>query len=133
MLTINRRSKVRSVFMRLSRGGATRWSITSKFAMLISKMCNTNTLFWTNIMPDIKFFSTHEKFRQWLERHHDTASELWLGFYRLSARKKGITYAEAVDEALCFGWIDGIRKSIDDESYTNRFTPRKPKSNWSNV
>jgi uncharacterized protein YdeI (YjbR/CyaY-like superfamily) len=84
-------------------------------------------------MPDIKFFSTHEKFRQWLERHHDTASELWLGFYRLSARKKGITYAEAVDEALCFGWIDGIRKSIDDESYTNRFTPRKPKSNWSNI
>jgi uncharacterized protein YdeI (YjbR/CyaY-like superfamily) len=71
--------------------------------------------------------------RQWLEENHDQVGEVWIGFYKKSSRKKGITYAEAVDEALCFGWIDGIRKKVDDDSYMNRFTPRRPGSNWSAV
>lgn len=59
--------------------------------------------------------------------------EVWLGFYKKTAKRRGLTYPEAVDAALCFGWIDGIRKSLDEDSYTNRFTPRKPGSIWSNV
>ena len=59
--------------------------------------------------------------------------ELWVGFYKKNSGKSGITYMEAVDEALCFGWIDGIKKKVDDDSYTNRFTPRKARSNWSAV
>ena len=80
-----------------------------------------------------RFFATPEEFRAWLERHHDTATELWIGLYKKASGKPSITWPEAVDEALCFGWIDGVRKSIDDESYMNRFTPRKPTSNWSAV
>jgi uncharacterized protein YdeI (YjbR/CyaY-like superfamily) len=62
---------------------------------------------------------------------HDTARELWIGFWKKNSGKAGISYAEALDEALCFGWIDGIRKTCDEDSYTNRFTPRKPASVWS--
>ena len=80
-----------------------------------------------------KFFSTPEKFRQWLERNHDGATELLLGFHKKSSGEKSITYAEALDEALCFGWIDGVRRSFDETSYTIRFTPRKPRSIWSNM
>ena len=80
-----------------------------------------------------EFFSSPEKFRQWLERNHDSATELFLGFHKKSSGKKSITYAEALDEALCFGWIDGVRKSFDETSYTIRFTPRKRGSIWSNV
>ncbi|HEX5601205.1 MAG TPA: YdeI/OmpD-associated family protein [Pyrinomonadaceae bacterium] len=80
-----------------------------------------------------KFFSSPEKFRQWLERNHDSATELLLGFHKKSSGKKSITYAEALDEALCFGWIDGVRKNLNETSYTIRFTPRKPTSIWSNV
>lgn len=87
----------------------------------------------TNTMPETRFFASQQKFRQWLEKHYDTATELWVGFYKVSSKNKGMTYHEAVEEALCFGWIDGIRKSLDAESYTNRFTPRKPRSNWSNI
>jgi uncharacterized protein YdeI (YjbR/CyaY-like superfamily) len=79
------------------------------------------------------FFATPSQFREWLEEHHDSASELWVGFYKKGSGKRSITWPEAVDEALCFGWIDSVRKSIDDESYTNRFTPRKPRSTWSAV
>ena len=79
------------------------------------------------------FFSTPEKFREWLEQNHDRASELLLGFHKKSSGKKSVTYAEALDEALCFGWIDGVRKNLDETSYTIRFTPRKPRSIWSNV
>jgi uncharacterized protein YdeI (YjbR/CyaY-like superfamily) len=82
---------------------------------------------------DATFFSSSAELREWLERNHGRATELWIGFHKKQSRQGGITYAEAVDEALCFGWIDGIRKSIDDSSYTNRFTPRKPNSNWSAV
>jgi len=80
-----------------------------------------------------KFFSTPDKFREWLERNHDSASELLLGFHKKASGKKSITYAEALDEALCYGWIDGVRKNLDETSYTIRFTPRKARSIWSNV
>ncbi|MFZ2490843.1 MAG: YdeI/OmpD-associated family protein [Thermoanaerobaculia bacterium] len=82
---------------------------------------------------DAKFFRNADAFRRWLESHHASADELWVGFYKKGATRKGITYAEALDEALCFGWIDGIRNGVDEERYAIRFTPRKPRSNWSNV
>lgn len=79
------------------------------------------------------FFKTSAEFRAWLEEHHDKTQELWVGFYKKGSGKPSITWPEAVDEALCFGWIDGVRKSIDDTSYVIRFTPRKPRSIWSTV
>jgi len=79
------------------------------------------------------YFATPSAFRRWLEEHHQTAQELWVGFYKTSSGKPSITWPEAVDQALCFGWIDGVRKGIDDASYTIRFTPRKPQSIWSAV
>ena len=80
-----------------------------------------------------KFFSSPEQFRRWLEENHAKANELLMGFHKKDSGKKSMTYSEALDEALCFGWIDGVRKSYDDASYTIRFTPRKPKSIWSLV
>jgi uncharacterized protein YdeI (YjbR/CyaY-like superfamily) len=80
-----------------------------------------------------KFFTTPEQFRQWLEKNHDRAVELLIGFHKKASGKKSITYAEALDEALCFGWIDGVRKSLNETSYVQRFTPRKPRSIWSNI
>jgi uncharacterized protein YdeI (YjbR/CyaY-like superfamily) len=77
------------------------------------------------------FFATPAKFRAWLEKYHDTAPELLVGFYKKGSGRPSITWPEAVDQALCFGWIDGVRRSLDDERYVNRFTPRKPRSNWS--
>lgn len=85
-------------------------------------------------MPEItglNFFASGAAFRAWLDENHAVATELWVGFHRKDSGKTGVTYAEAVDEALCFGWIDGIRKKIDGTSYANRFTPRKPTSIWS--
>jgi uncharacterized protein YdeI (YjbR/CyaY-like superfamily) len=79
------------------------------------------------------FFTTPAELRAWFDKHHDTAKELWVGFYKKGSGRQGITWRDSVDEALCFGWIDGVRKSIDDSSYTNRFTPRTPRSNWSAV
>ena len=73
------------------------------------------------------------QFRKWMEKHHDKVSELWVGFYKKNSGKDSITWPQAVDEALCFGWIDGIRKSIDSVSYMIRFTPRKSTSIWSAV
>jgi uncharacterized protein YdeI (YjbR/CyaY-like superfamily) len=78
-----------------------------------------------------KFFSSPERFREWLEQNHNRITELFLGFHKKSSGKKSITYAEALDEALCFGWIDGVRKKLNDTSYVQRFTPRKPRSIWS--
>ena len=77
--------------------------------------------------------ATAAEFRLWLEKNHATATELWVGFYKKASGKTGMTYAEAVDEALCFGWIDGIIKRIDEDSYAHRFSPRKPTSIWSRV
>ena len=80
-----------------------------------------------------RFFATPSAFRKWLTANHDKSTELWVGFYKKSSGRPSITWPESVDEALCFGWIDGIRKSIDAESYKIRFTPRKPGSIWSAV
>lgn len=80
-----------------------------------------------------RFFKSQAEFRSWLEENHDQAKELLVGFYKKGSGKGGITYSQALDEALCFGWIDGVRKSLDDASYTIRFTPRKPGSIWSAV
>ncbi len=79
------------------------------------------------------FFAKPQDFRKWLQRNHDKEKELWVGFFKKSSGKPSITWPEAVDEALCFGWIDGVRKSIDDERYMNRFTPRTARSTWSAV
>lgn len=78
-----------------------------------------------------RFFKSASEFRAWLDKNHAKASELWVGLYRTSSGKPSITWPEAVDQALCFGWIDGVRRSIDETSYANRFTPRRPGSNWS--
>lgn len=79
------------------------------------------------------FFKSANELRKWFQKNYSKASELWIGFYNVKSGKKGVTYKEAVDEALCFGWIDGIRKNLDEESYVNRFTPRKKNSIWSNI
>jgi uncharacterized protein YdeI (YjbR/CyaY-like superfamily) len=79
------------------------------------------------------FFAKLADFRAWLEKNHERESELLVGFYKKATGRPSITWPEAVDEALCFGWIDGIRRSLGDESYTIRFTPRKPRSTWSAV
>ncbi len=79
------------------------------------------------------FFSTPADFRRWLEKHHAGTTELLVGFYKKGSGKPSITWPQSVYEALCFGWIDGIRRSLDEHRYTIRFTPRKPDSNWSAV
>lgn len=82
---------------------------------------------------DATFFETPAAFRAWLEEHAGSAGELWVGFHRVASGRASISWPQAVDEALCFGWIDGVRKRIDDSSYAIRFTPRKPGSTWSAV
>lgn len=79
------------------------------------------------------FFATPTEWRNWLAKHHKTETELWVGFHKKGTGKPSITWPESVDEALCFGWIDGIRKSLGPDSYVIRFTPRKRTSVWSNV
>lgn len=79
------------------------------------------------------FFASPEDFRAWLEQHHASASELLVGFYKKDSGRPSITWPQSVDEALCFGWIDGVRRRIDDTSYSIRFTPRRPRSTWSAV
>ncbi len=79
------------------------------------------------------FFTSASKFRQWLEQNHGKSNELLVGFHKKASGKKSITYPEALDEALAFGWIDGVRKSFDESSYTIRFTPRRSTSIWSVV
>ena len=80
-----------------------------------------------------KFFPDSSSWRKWLERNHASKTELLVGFYKRGSGQPSITWPESVDEALCFGWIDGVRRSIDAASYTIRFTPRKPRSTWSAV
>lgn len=79
------------------------------------------------------FFSSKSALRKWFEKNHDKATELLVGFYKVTSKKPSISWSESVDEAICFGWIDGVRKSIDDESYCIRFTPRRPGSIWSAI
>jgi uncharacterized protein YdeI (YjbR/CyaY-like superfamily) len=90
-------------------------------------------MFWYGSEMEPLFFTTLDELREWFDENHDRAQEVWIGFYRKESGKSGVTYPQAVDEALCFGWIDGIRKRVDDVSYMNRFTPRKKGSNWSAV
>jgi uncharacterized protein YdeI (YjbR/CyaY-like superfamily) len=80
-----------------------------------------------------RYFKTPAEFRRWLAANHATVTELSVGFYRKSSGKRSISYKEAVDEALCFGWIDGVKHRVDEERYTHRFTPRKAASTWSLV
>lgn len=80
-----------------------------------------------------QFFKTQQEFRTWLANNHQTATELSVGFYKVKSGKASMSWSESVDQALCFGWIDGVRKSIDEESYKIRFTPRKKTSIWSAV
>ncbi|MGP8077848.1 MAG: YdeI/OmpD-associated family protein [Thermoplasmata archaeon] len=80
---------------------------------------------------DVLFFPQRERLRAWFEENHATAKELWIGYFKQGSGKGGVTYAEAVEEALCFGWIDGQVRSLDEESYANRYTPRRPGSRWS--
>ncbi len=79
----------------------------------------------------LTFFKSQRDFRKWLEAHHATAKELWVGFYKKDSGKLSITWPESVDEALCFGWIDGVRKAVDEVRYCIRFSPRRAKSVWS--
>jgi uncharacterized protein YdeI (YjbR/CyaY-like superfamily) len=79
------------------------------------------------------FFANQADFRCWLEEHHQSETELFVGYYKVKSGKLNMTWSQSVDQALCFGWIDGLRKSIDENSYFIRFTPRKPTSVWSAV
>jgi uncharacterized protein YdeI (YjbR/CyaY-like superfamily) len=80
-----------------------------------------------------RFFATPDEFRAWLAEHHETAGELLVGFHKKGSGRPSMTWPESVDQALCFGWIDGIRRRIDDDAYSIRFTPRKRTSTWSTV
>ncbi|KAA3614853.1 MAG: bacteriocin-protection protein [Calditrichaeota bacterium] len=79
------------------------------------------------------FFPTQSDLRKWFEENHEHVKEIWVGYYKKATGIESIDWSQSVDEALCFGWIDGIRKSVDDKSYKIRFTPRNPKSHWSAV
>ncbi len=79
------------------------------------------------------FFASSSEFRRWLEKNHASAPELWIGFWKVHTAKGGLTYEQAVDESLCFGWIDGLVRRYDESAYMQRFTPRRPKSIWSAI
>jgi uncharacterized protein YdeI (YjbR/CyaY-like superfamily) len=76
------------------------------------------------------YVTTHQEFRKWLQKNHLIKKEIWLIQYKKSTHKPSINYVEAVEEAICLGWIDGFEKGMDAERYATRFTPRRPKSNW---
>jgi uncharacterized protein YdeI (YjbR/CyaY-like superfamily) len=79
------------------------------------------------------FFSSPQEFYDWLEEHHESDTEVFVGYWKKHTGKPSLTWSEAVDQALCFGWIDGRVNTIDEDRYMQRFTPRRPNSNWSNV
>lgn len=80
---------------------------------------------------DVTHFETPEDFRAWLDDNHESAEELWVGYWKKATKRPSVTWEETVDEALCYGWIDGIRQRLDDEAYAIRFTPRRSTSVWS--
>ena len=80
-----------------------------------------------------QYFESAEAFKKWLARNHSTQTEVLVGYHHKTSGKQGLSYSDSVDEALCYGWIDGVRKRVDDSRYTIRFTPRKPRSKWSLV
>jgi uncharacterized protein YdeI (YjbR/CyaY-like superfamily) len=79
------------------------------------------------------FFPAQKDLRKWFEKNHKKEKELFIGYYKVSSGKPSVSWSQTVDEAICFGWIDGVRRSIDNESYCIRFTPRNPQSNWSAI
>jgi uncharacterized protein YdeI (YjbR/CyaY-like superfamily) len=83
--------------------------------------------------PEPIFFKSTQEFYDWLEEHHESESEVYVGMYKKHTGKRAMSWSEAVDQALCFGWIDGRANSIDEDSYMQRFTPRRPGSNWSKI
>ena len=83
--------------------------------------------------PDPQYFPTPDDLRAWFRAHHKSAEVLWVGYFKKATKKPSVTWPESVDEALCYGWIDGVRKTVDDERYTIRFTPRRAGSHWSQV
>ena len=82
---------------------------------------------------DVRFFATPKELRVWFVESHETAGELWLGYYKKATGKPSVTWPQSVEQALCFGWIDGIRRSLGDDSYCIRFSPHRPGSHWSAV
>jgi uncharacterized protein YdeI (YjbR/CyaY-like superfamily) len=84
-------------------------------------------------LTEPRYFATPQAFRIWLEAHATTATELLVGYYKVGSGRPSMSWPESVDEALCFGWIDGVRRRLDETSYSIRFTPRKPTSIWSNL
>ena len=87
----------------------------------------------TSVTKRPRFFATPAKWREWLQRHHASATDVWVGFHKRGSGRPSITWPESVDEALCFGWIDGVRKRLDESRYVIRFTPRRKGSVWSSV
>ena len=87
----------------------------------------------TSDSDGVRFFRSPAEFRKWLEKNHGSAAELWVGFHKKATGEPSMTWPESVDEALCFGWIDGVRKRVDDDRYTIRFTPRRKGSIWSAI
>jgi uncharacterized protein YdeI (YjbR/CyaY-like superfamily) len=83
--------------------------------------------------PEPIFFSSPQEFYDWLEENHESEAEVYVGYWKKATGRPSLTWSEAVDQALCFGWIDGRVNRIDDERHMQRFTPRRPNSNWSNV
>jgi uncharacterized protein YdeI (YjbR/CyaY-like superfamily) len=82
---------------------------------------------------EVKLFKSGDEFREWLEENHNKAREIWVGYYKKNSGKTGITWQESIDQALCYGWIDSIVKKIDEDTYANRFTPRRSGSAWSQI
>ncbi len=82
---------------------------------------------------EVKFFKSSNEFREWLEKNHNKAREIWVGYCKKNSGKVGITWQESIDEALSYGWIDSVVKKIDEDSYANRFTPRRSGSAWSQI
>src|SRR5438270_13067506 len=82
---------------------------------------------------NVTFFKSSSDLRAWFQANHEKYTELWIGFHKVSCPEPSVTYPEAVEQAICFGWIDGVKKSVDAVSYTHRFTPRKTRSKWSAV
>jgi uncharacterized protein YdeI (YjbR/CyaY-like superfamily) len=87
----------------------------------------------SDLASKVRVFRSSVEFRRWLDKNHTTVQELWLGFYNQRSADRSISYPDARDDALCYGWIDGVRKSVNQTTYTIRFTPRKPRSIWSLV
>lgn len=131
LATLLERIMRRGSFKHLQRSSMCFSRIPKGFRLINPNRPTTQNLKMTPLK--ITFFKSQSYLRRWFAKHHLTSQELWVGYYKKSSGKSSITWPESVDEALCFGWIDGIRKSVDDDSYTIRCTPRKQRSTWSAV